>query len=132
MLGIGRRRRAREEAARQAWLARRQEIYDPVLRQRVIDLIDGAIASAEDVETVPIGAVQHTSAWWTWRQDDDTSAQKGVHPDGVNYQLSVDPDDGPWVVVTSRRGAFGGDVLWMPGLEFERPEQFLDWFETMI
>jgi hypothetical protein len=124
----------KSEAARQAWLARIQEFDDPQLGQRVIDAVDQAIRHAEpgQAHTDIINGTEHTSVWWTWKQDGDTSAQKGPHPDGsTTYEIAVDggdPDDGPWVLVTSDHG-HGPAVRWMPGQGFDNPGAFLDWFE---
>jgi len=137
MLGIGRRRRAREEAARQAWMAKWQDTLDPALHQRVIDATDRALAATlpgyADVDVAD--GITHTSAWWTRHQVDDTSAQRTVHPDGTDYQIFIedwDPNDGPWVLVSTRPDwEPGSKVRWMPGQGFETVEQFLDWFELI-
>lgn len=119
------------------WMVRRREILDPALRQRVIDLVDAAVANAlpGEAETDTDDGVQHTSVWWSWKQDGDTSAQKTVHPIGRDYQICVeagdeakDEVDGPWVFVTTRDADLR--VLWMPGMGFEDVDRFLDWFEV--
>lgn len=127
-------KKRREDAHHAAWLARRQEIRDPDLRQRVVDLVDRALALPGLAETDVDDDVVLTSVWWTWKRRGDVSAQKAVHSDGADYNLAVedrsDPDAGPWVVVTSRPDLAGAVVLWMPGQGFEHAARFLDWFDA--
>lgn len=137
MLGIGRRRRAREEAARQAWMAAWQDVLDPALHQRVIDATDRAIGAAlpRNLDIDVTDGITHTSAWLTCLQVEIASAQKTVHPDGADYQIFIeqdDPDAGPWVLVSTRPDwGHGSKVRWMPGQGFETVEQLLDWFEQI-
>jgi hypothetical protein len=118
------------------WMVRRREILNPALRQRVIDLVDAAVANARPGQTgtdIDDG-ITHTSVWWSWRQDGDTSAQKTVHPTGYDYTIDVEAENevdeiaGPWVFVTTRDS--DQRVLWMPGMGFEDVDRFLDWFEA--
>jgi hypothetical protein len=127
------RKREQEEAARQAWLAQRKLIDDPALRQRVIDTVDEAIATAtpEQTQDETLGGVRHVSVWWSWKSEGDTSAQKSIYRDGCDYAVVVegdDPDDGPWVLATSRSDGGVAVVRWMPGLGFDTAETFLDRF----
>lgn len=134
MFGILRRRRERQEAEHQAWVAKWQDIFDPALHQRVIDATDKALAGASRVDVGVYGDTNHTSAWWTWRHPGDTSAQRTIHPTGVNYQIFIEaedrPDDGPWVLTSTQAADWDEfQVRWMPGQGVKTVEQFLDWFE---
>lgn len=106
-----------------------------MLRQRIIDSVDRDIANAlpGQIRTDVINGVEHTSVWWTWRKESDTSAQKGVHSRGNSYKIKVKHKeyDGPWVFVTSRPDLPASVVVWMPGLGFDTAEQFLDWYEEV-
>jgi hypothetical protein len=115
------------------WMVRRREIHDPQLRQRVIDIVDRAVANAlpGQAESDTHDGVKHTAVWWSWQAEGDTSAQKTTHPDGFDYELTVEhddgPGDGPWAFVRDRDG--DTRVLWMPGLGFEELHKFLAWWE---
>jgi hypothetical protein len=107
-----------------------QTITDPELRERLIAVVDQAIAAApaEVVDVDTEDGVTHTSVWWTWRDRADPSAQKTVHANGTDVQLLVeqldDPDAGPWLGTSGESG-----VMWSLGLGFEMAEKFLAWFE---
>lgn len=113
------------------------QIDDPELRQRVIDTVDRAIATAApgqtEIDTEAVPGVTHTCVSWSWRSPGDTTAQKGEHADGADYEVLVDdeddPDAGPWILVTTRPD-LECDARWMPGQGFEDPRAFLDWFDA--
>jgi hypothetical protein len=120
------------EYARQAWLARCQEFDDRALQQRLVAAVDVAIATAEpgQVDSDTDGGVLHTCVWWVFGSR-HVSAQRTIHPGRADHAIYVDgssrwsdPDAGPWLVTLD-----GAQLRFMPGLGFETPEAFLDWFE---
>jgi hypothetical protein len=123
--------RRREEADRQAWLARVQDFHDPALRRRLVAVVGRALeANDAEVDSDEKGVL--TSFWWDWKSEADVAAQRYVMPNQttsheISVELDDDADNGPWIFTDS--GWPDGQVRFMPGAEFSSPNQFLYWFE---
>jgi hypothetical protein len=129
------RRRFDSQYGQDAFRARCQDFHDPALHERLVHVVDSAIAGAGpgEADTSVHDGIEHTAVWRRWKRC-HVSAQRTIHPHGRNHAIRTDgpyrwsdPDAGPWLVTLD-----GQRTRFTPGRGFDTPTALLDWFEQTV